>query len=418
MTVASGARPSGVQRGHGALALDRPGLPDAARGRRRHRRQRGRLLRATPNPAQQRNVSVTEPPARDANGDDRQQSPRHSTNSTAPRSPTTRRRSTGATFECKLDVGAFAACDREPDQLFRTPGRGQPHVPGPGPQRQRHRPGRRATPGPSTSRLPTVDDRQPPADPSSGRQCRPSPTSSASGERLDLPMQPRASGRRPDSFSACPSAGKTYSNLADGDLHLQGPRHRPGRQPELAAADHRSRRDLPWTVDNSLADTTPPETTIDTKPPDPSSSSTASFTYQSNEPGSTFQCKLDGAAFASCAPSGVTYTGLANGSHTFQVRATDPSNNVDPTPPATRSASCCRAPLRLRRPPSPPTLPLSPPDDDRPQATGQDPRPHPDLPLPLERAGVDFRCKVDGGAFKACRSPFTTKTLTPSAGTP
>jgi hypothetical protein len=87
-----------------------------------------------------------------------------------------------------------------------------------------------------------------------------------------------------------------------------------------------------WTVDNSLADTTPPQTTILSKPPNPSDSSTASFTYESNEPGSSFECELDGTGFAACPAAGIAYTSLANGSHTFQVRAIDPSANVDPTP--------------------------------------------------------------------------------------
>src|SRR5207253_2889644 len=63
----------------------------------------------------------------------------------------------------------------------------------------------------------------------------------------------------------------------------------------------------------------------------PTNSTSASFTFTSSETGSTFQCSLDGATFASCT-SPKTYSGLAQGSHTFQVKATDASGNVDPTP--------------------------------------------------------------------------------------
>ena len=78
-------------------------------------------------------------------------------------------------------------------------------------------------------------------------------------------------------------------------------------------------------------DVTPPETTITINPPTLSNSTSASFSFTSSEPGSTFQCKLDGAAFTSCT-SPQTYTGLAGGSHTFQVRATGTAGNTDPTP--------------------------------------------------------------------------------------
>ena len=78
-------------------------------------------------------------------------------------------------------------------------------------------------------------------------------------------------------------------------------------------------------------DRTAPQTTIDSKPADPWGSSSATFGFSSNEPGSTFECKLDDGAFAPCA-SPKTYENLAEGSHTFQARATDGAGNTDATP--------------------------------------------------------------------------------------
>jgi hypothetical protein len=75
------------------------------------------------------------------------------------------------------------------------------------------------------------------------------------------------------------------------------------------------------------ADVTPPDTTI-------VSQSGSTFSFSSSEPGSTFACSLDGAAFVACV-SPVTYTALAPGSHTFAVRATDSAGNVDPKPATT-----------------------------------------------------------------------------------
>src|SRR5215218_1195620 len=83
------------------------------------------------------------------------------------------------------------------------------------------------------------------------------------------------------------------------------------------------------------ADTTPPETTIDSGPSGTFTNSSASFTFSSSEAGSTFECSLDGASFASCT-SPKSYTSLSDGSHTFQVRAKDAAGNVDSTP-ATRT---------------------------------------------------------------------------------
>ena len=82
------------------------------------------------------------------------------------------------------------------------------------------------------------------------------------------------------------------------------------------------------------ADTTPPDTTIDSRPAIPTNSTTATFTFSGTDSGSgvaSFACKLDGAAFTSCTTP-QTYTSLSAGSHSFQVRAIDTAGNIDPTP--------------------------------------------------------------------------------------
>jgi hypothetical protein len=89
--------------------------------------------------------------------------------------------------------------------------------------------------------------------------------------------------------------------------------------------------DRTWSFTTSVVDVAPPETSIDQAPSGTVGSSSASLSFSSSEPDSTFECSLDGAAFGACAsPQG--YTGLAEGAHTFRVRATDAAGNVDSTP--------------------------------------------------------------------------------------
>ena len=80
-----------------------------------------------------------------------------------------------------------------------------------------------------------------------------------------------------------------------------------------------------WTVD-----TLAPDTTIASGPTATVASTSATFTFTSTEAPSTFQCSLDGAVFGPC-PAG--YTGLTQGSHTFEVRAIDTAGKIDASPP-------------------------------------------------------------------------------------
>jgi hypothetical protein len=78
-------------------------------------------------------------------------------------------------------------------------------------------------------------------------------------------------------------------------------------------------------------DTTAPDTTLAGAPPAQTNVNTASFTFTSTEGGSTFEGRLDGAAFAAVT-SPQNLTGLAEGTHTYEVRARDAAGNTDATP--------------------------------------------------------------------------------------
>ena len=73
-----------------------------------------------------------------------------------------------------------------------------------------------------------------------------------------------------------------------------------------------------------------PDTVIDSSPANPSTSPSATFAFHSTITPATFACSLDGAAPAACT-SPFTYTGLADGSHTFSVAASAKSG-TDSTP--------------------------------------------------------------------------------------
>ena len=140
-------------------------------------------------------------------------------------------------------------------------------------------------------------------------------------------------------------------------------------------------------------DTTPPETTITGGPDEVTTATSATFTFTSNEAGSTFECRLDAAAFAACT-SPRTLTGLAAGSHTFEVRATDSANNTDPSP-ASLSWVINQTDT------TPPETTITGGPDEVTNATSAT------FTFTSNEAGSTFQCRLDAAAFAACTSPRT-----------
>jgi uncharacterized delta-60 repeat protein len=120
-------------------------------------------------------------------------------------------------------------------------------------------------------------------------------------------------------FAACASP-ISYAGLAEGE-------HRFSVLAVDAWGPDASPAEKAWRVD-----LTPPETTIVAGPADKDRDyDRADFTFASNEDGSSFECSLDGGAFAACATP-LSYGTLPKGKHTFAVRARDAAGNVDATP--------------------------------------------------------------------------------------
>jgi len=265
---------------------------------------------------------------------------------------------TATSYECRLDAEAFATCPIGGPQTYTNLADGSHTFQ----VRGRNASGPDPTPASYTWTVdtvaPTASITSHPLDPGPGKTVAFRYSSNETGSKFECRLSPLEA-----SFSACDTQPKTYANLADGAYEFEV------RAIDAAGNAQSTPTAFGWTVDNSLADTTPPETSIATKPSDPSDSSTAAFTYTSSESGSTFQCKLDSGALVACPSGGIAYSGLGEGQHTFQVRAIDSSENVDPSPagytfnialssPSVSSPAPAPASPAALPPPPPPATPV------------------------------------------------------------
>src|SRR5258705_1737556 len=133
---------------------------------------------------------------------------------------------------------------------------------------------------------------------------------------------------------------------------------------------------------------------LTTTPATVTNSPSATFSFTATKTGSTFECKLDGAAFSMCA-SPQSYSALSADSHTFQVRATDAACNTDPTPASFASIIDTAVPdTTLTTTPAAVT--------NSPSGT---------CSFTATKTGSTFECKLDGAAFSVCASPQSYSAL-------
>ena len=140
-------------------------------------------------------------------------------------------------------------------------------------------------------------------------------------------------------------------------------------------------------------DATPPDTSISSGPSGPTNDSTPSFGFTSTESPMTFECSVDGGGFGSC-PSPFTPAALADGPHTFAVRAVDAATNTDASP-ATRNF----------------TVDTAAPDTTitgKTKVKSKKKTARASLTLGSE-AGATLECSLDGAGFAPCTSPFGAK---------
>jgi large repetitive protein len=186
-------------------------------------------------------------------------------------------------------------------------------------------------------------------------------------------------------YAAC-SSPASYSNLADGGhtFSVIG----VDALGNLSAAP----ASYSWTIDTGA-----PTVTITSHTPvnSPTNIQSMSLTFVSNEPGS-FSCQLDALSWMSCT-SPANYNGLADGTHTFKVLATDLAGNtsasksytwvIDTVGPTTTITST--------------SITESPTD-----ATGIT------VNFTANEAST-FECSLDGASFAGCLSPVSYSGLLP-----
>ena len=274
---------------------------------------------------------------------------------------------TDVTFECRLDGAAWAAC-ASPRRLTGLADGGHRFD-----VRARDSQGQ-LDPSPATRNF-SMDSVAPDTSITGG----PSGATTATGAQLTFTsgdpsavFECRLDG---GPWAACTSP-KGFSGLGGGAHRFEVRARDPAGNIDATPAVRT------WTV-GSGADTSPPETRIDSGPAALAASGGATLTFSASEV-ATFECRVDGGAWAACtSPRAVS--GLADGDHVFAVRARDGAGNLDATP----------AERRWTVDTTPPVVALeSALTDDAVTAR-----------FSVDDPQAATLCRLDGAAWQACTSP-------------
>lgn len=183
-----------------------------------------------------------------------------------------------------------------------------------------------------------------------------------------------------DDFSVCTNP-KTYAGLADGP-HTFAVKAIDSAGNESAATQYS------WTVDTVA----PPQPSIDTAPTVLANARSASFAFSDPAGGVGFLCRIDGASFGACT-SPASYSGLPDGSHTFDVRAVDAAGNTSAVASRTWVVDATAPVVTFAARPAPAARSAA--------ATFAF----------ATNEGSTFSCKLDAGSAAPCTSPKTYDAL-------
>ncbi len=136
-----------------------------------------------------------------------------------------------------------------------------------------------------------------------------------------------------------------------------------------------------------VVDLTAPDTMISSGPSGTVPAASAAFGFTSTESEVSYECSLDSAPFAACT-SPATFTSLAQGAHTFSVRATDLASHTDASP-ALRSW----------------TVDTVAPDITFTDAPADASTTGPRVIFAFTASEGAAECSLDGSGFVACSSP-------------
>jgi hypothetical protein len=308
----------------------------------------------------------------------------------------------GSTFECKLDSAAFASCKSPKsysglsvqDHTFSVRARDAAGNVDPSP----------------ASRTWTVEEAPQPSE--SPQAVWDAPASA----KVDVPVMldgTDSSGGTPltCTWSFENQDGSTVFQTRDGcaiDFTFESTGTKYVKLTVKNAEGEGDSNKQSFDVVSTSPDTTPPNTTIDSGPAGATTATGATFSFSSSEANSSFQCQLDGSAWAACS-SPRTYSGLSVGGHTFSVQATDAAGNVDPSP-ASRTWT-----VEASAPPPPDTTPPDTTIVSSPPATTTETSAS--FSFNSSESGSTFECKLDSAAFASCASPKSYSGLSVGAHT-